>query len=303
MMKQAIIITGATSGMGRYAARNVANDKITILVARNQDKLNDVKEEITAQGGTAETIVCDFSDLASVKRAAAEIKALGLPIVGLANNAGIQTSSTAKSKQGFDLTFATNYLGPFLLTTLLLPNLEVGARVEFTASAVEDPDRKFATRAGFRGSRLVTVADAAQGIYRKGGSTTAGFDAYATSKQCVLAASLVLAKENPALKINALEPGMTLGTNLGISDANAVLKFVLKYGTKPLQWLSPLLKNFSTPRVAGKLISKIVTSVDETGAYFDEKGGLMQPSVQMQDPEYAQEIVAQTRALLQEVEY
>lgn len=303
MNKTAVVITGSTSGMGLHAAHVVAKDSIVILVARNQEKLNRVKHDIETEGGKAFTVVCDFSDLASVKQAASEISALELPIVGLANNAGIQTNSMKKSAQGYDLTFATNYLGPFLLTTLLLPVLEKGARIEFTTSAVEDPDRKMAKRAGFRGSRLLTVADAAKGIYRKGGSTSAGFDAYATSKQCVLAASFVFAKENPSLKVNALEPGVTLGTNLGVGDVNALTKFAVKYLTKPIQWISPLLKNFSTANAAGNLIAKISTSVNENGAYFDEKGKLMSPSAQMQDMNYVQGIVDQTRLLLNATKY
>jgi NAD(P)-dependent dehydrogenase (short-subunit alcohol dehydrogenase family) len=62
------------------------------------------------------SVVCDLSDLASVPRAAAEIIALNLPIVGLLNNAGIHQVRPTKNALGWDMTFATNHLGPFVLT-------------------------------------------------------------------------------------------------------------------------------------------------------------------------------------------
>jgi NAD(P)-dependent dehydrogenase (short-subunit alcohol dehydrogenase family) len=55
-----------------------------------------------------------------------------------------------------------------------------------------------------------------------------GFDAYATSRQCVLAATMALARENPRLRINALEPGFTPNTGLA-RDANATLRLVANY--------------------------------------------------------------------------
>jgi NAD(P)-dependent dehydrogenase (short-subunit alcohol dehydrogenase family) len=76
-----------------------------------------------------------------VRRAAAEIIALHLPIVGLLNNAGIMPMRAAqKTAQGWDMTFATNYLGPFVLTEALIPHLPRGANVAFVASGVEDPE-------------------------------------------------------------------------------------------------------------------------------------------------------------------
>jgi NAD(P)-dependent dehydrogenase (short-subunit alcohol dehydrogenase family) len=55
-----------------------------------------------------------------------------------------------------------------------------------------------------------------------------GFDAYATSRQCVLAATMALARENLRLRINALEPGFTPNTGLA-RDANATLRLVANY--------------------------------------------------------------------------
>jgi NAD(P)-dependent dehydrogenase (short-subunit alcohol dehydrogenase family) len=81
------------------------------------------------------------SDLASLRRAAAEFIALHLPIVGLLNNAGIMQMRPTKNSLAWDMSFGTNHLGPFALTEALVPHLPDGANIVFTASAVEDPER------------------------------------------------------------------------------------------------------------------------------------------------------------------
>jgi len=101
-----------------------------------------------------------------------------------------------KSAQGWDLTFATNYLGPFALTEAFAPRLPDRANIVFVASAVEDPERRPAKAIGFRGGRFVSVEESARGEWKPGGSKNPGFDAYATSKLCLLAATLALAREN-----------------------------------------------------------------------------------------------------------
>jgi NAD(P)-dependent dehydrogenase (short-subunit alcohol dehydrogenase family) len=70
--------------------------------------------------------LCDLSDIVSVRRAAAKIIALDLPIAGLLNNAGMRQTSPTKTSQGWDMTFSTNYLGPFALTEALVPHLPDG---------------------------------------------------------------------------------------------------------------------------------------------------------------------------------
>ena len=103
-------------------------------------------------GGTA-----DLSDITSARSAAARITALGLSIGGLLNNAGIFPAHPSTSAQGWDTAFATNHLGPFTLTEALLPTLTDGANVVFVVSAVEDPERRIAVHAGFRGGRYLSA--------------------------------------------------------------------------------------------------------------------------------------------------
>lgn len=148
MTKPAYIITGPTSGFGRRTALELSGRGTINLVGRDRGRLDAMRKEVP----DLVAVVCDLSDLRSVRRAADEIVALGLPLAALINNAGAVTAAT-KTAQGFDATCATNYLGPFALTEALVPHLPDGANVVFLASGVEDRDRKPATMAGYRGGR------------------------------------------------------------------------------------------------------------------------------------------------------
>lgn len=295
-LQQAWIITGPTSGIGHRAALDLAKHGTVVLVGRDSKKLNKVKAEINAlPGGHALSVVCDFADVRSVHRAAAEIIALKLPIAGLANNAGIMSMRGGRSAQGWDLTFATNHLGPFAFTEALIPHLQDGANVVFTCSGVEDPIRKPAVASGFRGGRYITAEASARGEWRPGGSTNPGYDAYATSKQCELATVFAFAREIPRLRFNAVEPGFNPGTGLG-RDANAILQFVAKYVMSPL---APLIKYWSTPKLAARVIAKVLTDTsDATGVYYNEKGKPMLASEQVRANEFCDRVVAETRKLL-----
>ena len=147
--RKAYIITGPTSGIGRATAFEIAKNGTVVLVGRDREKLNKLQREIEREGGHAISVVCDLSDVASVHRASAKIIDLNLPIAGLVNNAGIHQARPTKNAQGWDMTFATNHLGPFALTEALQPHLLDGASVVFIASGVEDPERKPAKAAGF----------------------------------------------------------------------------------------------------------------------------------------------------------
>jgi len=87
--RNAYIITGPTSGIGRLTALELAKHGTVVLVGRDRGKLDEVLKTIEQRGQHAVSVVCDLSDFASVRRAAAESVALNLPIVGLLNNAGI----------------------------------------------------------------------------------------------------------------------------------------------------------------------------------------------------------------------
>src|SRR5258708_7748517 len=300
---KAYIVTGPTSGIGRATALELARYGAVVLVGRDRAKLDEVRKIIRQNGQHAVSVVCDLSDLASVRRAAAEIAALPLPIAGLLNNAGIMQMRATKNALAWDMTFATNHLGPFALTEALAPNLPHGANVVFVASAVEDPERWPAKTVGFRGARYISAEASARGEWTPGGSKLPGADAYARSKQCNLATVMVFARETPRLRFNAVEPGVNLATGLGHRDASAFAGFLSKY---ILPLLVPLLMSFmkflSTPKRAARVITKVLTDTSgRTGGYYDEGGHPMLGSTLARDTAFQDRVVAETRALLSSV--
>jgi NAD(P)-dependent dehydrogenase (short-subunit alcohol dehydrogenase family) len=291
----AYIITGPTSGIGYRTALELAKHGAVVLAGRDPGKLDKVRKEIESTGGQAVPVVCDLSDLASVRRAAAEIVALGLPLAGLVNNAGTGQARDTKNAQGWDTVFTTNHLGPFALTEALMPHLPDGTNVVFVCSGVEDPERRPAVIAGFRGGRYISAEASARGQWKAGGSTHAGFDAYATSKQCELAAALAFARETPRLRVNAVEPGFNPSTGLG-RDANVFLRLLAKYVLSPM---APFIRYWSTSGRAAKVITNVLLNEPGvTGVYYDERGKPMLGSTLVRDPEFQDRVVAETRALL-----
>lgn len=293
-VRKAYVVTGPTSGFGLATALELARHGTVVLVGRDPVKLDRVRTTIERQGGSAVSVVCDISDMASVRRAAGEIIDLRLPIVGLLNNAGIMQLQATKSVAGWDMSYATNHLGPFVLTEALLPHLPDGANIVFIASAVEDPERRPAKAAGFRGARYISAEASARGEWLPGGSSMPGADAYATTKQSTLAAAIEFARENPRLHVNAVEPGFAPGTSLG-RDANLFLRMLMNV----LSLFAPYIRYWSTPKLSARVITNaLINEAGQTGVYFDEHGQPMLASTQMRDPAFTARVVAETRALL-----
>jgi NAD(P)-dependent dehydrogenase (short-subunit alcohol dehydrogenase family) len=296
--RKAYIITGPTSGIGYRTALEMAKHGTVVLAGRDQGKLGKVQQTIERAGGRAVPVVCDLSDLASVRRAAGEITTLGLPLAGLVNNAGTGQMRATKNAQGWDTVFATNHLGPFVLTEAIMSHLPDGANVVFVCSGVEDPERRPAVIAGFRGGRYISAEASARGEWKPGGSALPGGDAYATSKQCELATVLAFARETPRLRFNAVEPGFNPATGLS-RDANFFVRSLLKYVLAPL---APFIRYWSTPGRAAKVITNVMLNEPgATGVYYDERGKPMLGSALVRDQEFQDHVVAETRALLSTV--
>ena len=290
----AYIITGPTSGFGRATALELAKHGTVVLVGRNRTKLDELEKTIRERDGRVVSVVCDLSDIASVRLATSEIAGLGLPLAGLVNNAGVMQLRPTRSAQGWDMSYATNHLGPFVLTEGLMPHLPAGANIVFIVSGVEDPERKPAKMAGFRGGRYISAEASARGEWRPGGAAKTAYDSYATSKQCELAAALEFARETPRLHINAVEPGFSPGTGLG-RDASPLLRVL----SKALQPLAQRMKYGSSPKLAARIITRVLlNSEGATGVYYDERGFPMEASAQVRDSSFRARVVAETRALL-----
>ncbi|KAA8526111.1 hypothetical protein F0562_007789 [Nyssa sinensis] len=120
------IITGATSGIGAETARVLAKRGARlVLPARSLKAAEDAKARIVSEFPDSEILVMalDLSSLNSVRNFVAEFESLNLPLNLLINNAGKFSHEHAISEDGIEMTFATNYLGHFLLTKLLLKKM------------------------------------------------------------------------------------------------------------------------------------------------------------------------------------
>ncbi|MGI4870077.1 MAG: SDR family oxidoreductase [Janthinobacterium lividum] len=124
LQDQLILVTGATSGIGEVTARELARQGAhVIILARNAAKATKTQQEIIASTGNqrVDVVLADLSELAQVRRVAEEISAKYPRLDVLVNNAGLMFGAERQvSAEGNELTLATNHLGPFLLTALLL---------------------------------------------------------------------------------------------------------------------------------------------------------------------------------------
>ena len=129
MTGRAVIVTGASSGLGLLLSRRLAGRGATVLMAvRDPEKGERVREGILAArpAGELEVWRLDLLDLDSVRRFAEGVRDDGRPIDVLVNNAGIANRPRQLSPQGHESQLATNHLGHFALTGLLLDVLARG---------------------------------------------------------------------------------------------------------------------------------------------------------------------------------
>jgi NAD(P)-dependent dehydrogenase (short-subunit alcohol dehydrogenase family) len=125
-----VLVTGVTSGIGEQTALELARHGAeVVLAARSESRLDRTEADIFAAVPTAvlHRAIIDLADLSSVRRAAAEVSRIG-PLDVLVNNAGVMAPPFSQTVDGFELQLATNHLGPFLLTGLLLPQLVASGR-------------------------------------------------------------------------------------------------------------------------------------------------------------------------------
>jgi NAD(P)-dependent dehydrogenase (short-subunit alcohol dehydrogenase family) len=133
------VVTGANTGFGFEIARVLAQHGASVVLAcRNPDRAADAVARLgdLAPGAPVSTVPVDLASLASVRAAAAQLRADHPRIDLLVNNAGGVRPRYRRSEDGFELTLATNHLGPFALTGLLLDRMQAvpGARVVTVSS-------------------------------------------------------------------------------------------------------------------------------------------------------------------------
>jgi NAD(P)-dependent dehydrogenase (short-subunit alcohol dehydrogenase family) len=197
---QIILITGSTDGIGKLTALDLAKKGANVLVhGRNKEKVNKVVDEIKSKSGNEKIkgFTADLSSLNEVRKFAEDLKKEYQVIDVLINNAGVGFADERYSKDGYELRFAVNYLAPFLLTHLLLPELKKAAP-----------------------SRIVNVSSAGQSpvnfndiMSEKNFNAT---QAYCQSKLALIMFTIDLAEKlkTENITVNSLHPGTYLDTNM-----------------------------------------------------------------------------------------
>ena len=127
-----VLVTGGSSGIGEAACAGFATAGAHVyMLARDYDRaaraIGRIESRLPVTAGTVKLELCDLSDLSEVRRFAESFQARVAQLDLLVNSAGVLPSERTHTRDGVELTFATNVLGPFLLTSLLLPALLAAA--------------------------------------------------------------------------------------------------------------------------------------------------------------------------------
>jgi NAD(P)-dependent dehydrogenase (short-subunit alcohol dehydrogenase family) len=273
MQGKTVVVTGGNSGIGFATAEALAQMGARVIVtARNADKGRAAVAGIVQRtGGDAQVqlVVFDLADLSSVRRGAEEILGQAPRLDVLVNNAGVVLTERHETVDGFEATFATNHLGPFLLTNLLLDRLRASApaRIVNVASTAHNTARKGIPFADLQSTKR----------YR-------GMRVYGESKLANILFTLELARRlaGSGVTANSLHPG-TVRTGYGADgDARGFLAFGLlisrPFFLSPVKGARTSIYLASSPAVEGV-----------TGEYFD-KGKPAKSRRWAQDAEAAQRL-------------
>ncbi|XP_009136980.1 short-chain dehydrogenase TIC 32, chloroplastic [Brassica rapa] len=226
------IVTGASSGIGVETARVLALRGVHVVMAvRNTGSGAKVKEDIVNRvpGAKLDVMELDLSSMDSVKKFASDYKSSGRPLNLLINNAGIMACPFMLSKDNIELQFATNHLGHFLLTKLLLDTMKNTSRESKREGRIVNLSSEAHRYSYPEGVRFDKINDK---------SSYSSIRAYGQSKLCNILHANELTKQlkedGVNITANSLHPGAIM-TNLGryfnsylAGAVGAVAKYVLK---------------------------------------------------------------------------
>ncbi len=232
-----VLLTGATSGIGRHTAEALARAGADLIVhGRAAEKVRLLVQTLGRATEHVRGLVADLSSLEETARLAREVAASTPTLDVLINNAGVgfgqDTTRREQSRDGFELRLAVNYVAPFLLTEMLLERGLPRQVVINVASAGQEP-------LDFDDLMLERSYD--------------GVVAYRRSKLALVMMAMDLAERHPALQVHALHPGTFLDTAM-----------VREGGIRPLGPAS---------RGAEAVLAVLETALrgGESGRYFDEE--------------------------------
>ena len=247
MAGKTVLITGATSGIGRATALGLARMGAHLAITgRDRVRTEDAAREIRAAGGgEVDMLVADLSSQSEVRRLAEEVLQSLSRIDVLINNVGGYWDTRHVTVDGLERTFALNHLAPFLLTNLLLDKLKQSA-----------PARVVMVSSNAHAAGRIDFGDL------QGERAYSGARAYSQSKLANILFSYELARRLPATSVtaNALHPGL-VNTSFGAEDPAGVQKLLV-----------PLLRPFMKSPARGAATSIHLASAADlervTGRYF-----------------------------------
>ncbi|KAM6071416.1 retinol dehydrogenase 12-like [Theristicus caerulescens] len=272
-----VIVTGANSGIGKCVALDLARRNArTILACRSRERGQAAVEEIRAATGNPAVLLrlLDTSSLASVRAFAQAVLREEKRLDVLVNNAGVTGLPFAITPEGLEQTFATNHLGSFLLTNLLLDLLKASAPA------------RVVNVSSFRHS-VGTVNVRWLSGQEQPGSLAATYDS--TKLMNVLfTAELARRLQGTGVTANALSPGV-------------VRTSIMRHYGWAFRALFCLIRPFMKSAEQGAA-STIYCAVSEeasgiTGKYFDSNCGLTLPSTAARDAGLAQKLWEESERL------
>lgn len=200
-MKGTIIVTGATGSMGTAAVRQLTDKGYSVIMAcRNMEKADNVRKDIIVRNpsATVYSLHLNLSGPDSIRKFASTVSALipdeGLELKGLFNNAGIINRKYGLTDYGIERTLATNYIGPYLLTRLLLPLMANDAHIVNMVSLT------------------CRYASVGKDLFDRPESRFSQLGTYADTKLALLLSSIALTDrlsgDNRNIRVNVADPGV-----------------------------------------------------------------------------------------------
>jgi NAD(P)-dependent dehydrogenase (short-subunit alcohol dehydrogenase family) len=281
MNRDVVLITGGNSGIGFECARELARAGWHVVIAsRDRRRSEEAIRRITGESGAgaASEMGLDLGSTTSVRALAREVQAGHVGLRALVCNAGLQvTTGPRLSADGYEVTFAVNHLGHFLLTNLLFQQLVANgpARIVVVASGVHDPTL-------WTGMPKANITDVST-LAATGGPRAGEFNgrlAYVNSKLCNLwfVYELVrriegagFGRDGRSVTVNGFDPGLVPGSGLG-RDYPAPLRFVwnrILPGVARL--LTSVVPTINPAPKSGRALARLVVDpalAGVTGKYF-----------------------------------
>lgn len=266
MKGRVCLVTGATNGIGKATASELANMGATVVVVgRDAARVNATVDEIKSRGSNSvHGMSYDLAEQAQVRVLAEEFKGRFSQLHVLVNNAGAVFGSREESADGIEMTLALNHLSPFLLTNLLLDTIK--------ASGTEN------TRA-----RIINLASSAHASVRgvnfediEGKRSFSGWTAYAQSKLANLMFTYELARrlEGSAVTSNAVHPGLVRsGFSKGAGAFGLLFGLLRPFILTPEKGAKTSIYLVSSPEVEGVTGKYFSNSqpISSTQASYDER--------------------------------